>query len=64
MEDLESKLSAFIGEVKSGWICMEIKDGESSCVHSRVILPLFFKLLFSQVGSCRIHFDLMRHHDS
>jgi len=34
MEDLESKLSVFIGEVQSGWICTAIKDGECSYVHS------------------------------
>lgn len=49
MEDLESKLSVFIGEVKGGWICTEIKDGESSYVHSGGYFS-YFKLLFSPSG--------------
>lgn len=60
MEDLESELSVFIDGVKSGWICAEFRGG----VPGGGYLPLFFKLFFSQVGSCRINVEPMRCRDS
>lgn len=50
MEDLESKLSVFIGEVKSVWICTEIKDGESSYVHSGGYFASLFQVAFFPSG--------------
>lgn len=64
MEDLESELSVFIDGVKSGWICTEFRGGERNCAPGGGYLPLFFKLFFSQVGSCRINVEPMRCRDS